>query len=64
MPGVKPFIEASADTRVHDLETDTAGYQRNSKGLTGLVGTSVNLRGTLTGEIAVGYAQRTYEDPR
>jgi hypothetical protein len=63
-PGVKPFIEASADTRVHDLNTDFAGYQRNSKGLAGLIGTSFDLRGTLTGEAAFGYAQRTYEDPR
>ena len=63
-PGVKPFVEVDADTRVHDLESDFYGYERNSKGLTGLVGTSFDLRGTLTGEVALGYAQRTYEDPR
>jgi hypothetical protein len=63
-PGVKPFVEIGSDTRVHDLNTDISGYQRNSKGITGLVGTSFDLRGTLTGEIAFGSAQRTYEDPR
>jgi hypothetical protein len=64
MPGVKPFVEIGANIRVHDLNTDSSGYQRNSKGIAGLVGTSFNLRGTLTGDIAIGYAQRTYEDPR
>ena len=44
-PGVKPFVEVGADTRVHDLETDLSGYQRNSKGLTGKVGTTFDLRG-------------------
>ena len=31
-PGVKPFVEAGGDRRVHDLETDFAGFQRNSIG--------------------------------
>ena len=34
-PGVTPFVEVIADTRVHDLNTDFFGFQRNSKGLTG-----------------------------
>ena len=63
-PGVKPFVEVDADTRVHDLNTDLYGYQRNSRGLTGLLGSTFDLRGTLTGEVAVGYTQRKYEDPR
>jgi hypothetical protein len=63
-PGVKPFVEVDTDTRVHDLNTDSYGYQRNSRGLTGLFGSTFDLRGTLTGEVAVGYTQRTYEDAR
>jgi hypothetical protein len=63
-PGVKPFVEVGADTRVHDLATDLSGYQRDSNGLTGKVGSTFVLRGTLTGEVALGYTQRTYEDPR
>ncbi len=63
-PGVKPFVEVGADTRVHDLNTDISGYQRNSKGLTGLVGTTFELTRQLTGEIAGGYTRRSYEDPR
>ncbi len=63
-PGVKPFVEVGADTRVHDLATDISGYQRNSKGVTGLVGTSFELTRQLTGEIAGGYTERSYQDPR
>ncbi len=60
---MKPFVEVGADTRVHDVDVDFAGYRRNSKGVTGLVGATFN-RGIVTGEIGVGYTQRTYDDPR
>ena len=43
-PGVKPLCRSRAPTRrVHDLNTDFSGYQRNSKGLTGLVGSTFEL---------------------
>ena len=64
LPGVKPYVEASADSRVHDLATDSGGYQRDSKGLTGKVGSTFELARRLTGEIAVGYTRRSYDDPR
>jgi hypothetical protein len=64
LPGVTPFAEVSADTRVHDLETDFSGFQRDSKGLTGKVGSTFKLSHALTGEIALGYTKRTYDDPR
>lgn len=64
MPGVTPFVETSVDTRHHDLDTDINGYQRNSKGIAVRAGSSFNLRGTLTGEISAGYAERTYQDAR
>jgi hypothetical protein len=64
MPGVKPYVEVSADSRVHDLSPDINGFERDSTGLTGKVGSTVNLVRTLTGEIAVGYTQRSYVDPR
>ncbi len=63
-PGVTPFVEVGADTRVHDLNADLAGYQRNSKGLTGKVGSTFELSRFLTGEAAIGYTRRNYEDPR
>jgi hypothetical protein len=64
MPGVKPYAEVSADSRVHDLATDVSGFQRDSKGLTGKVGSTFELARRLSGEIAVGYTQRSYDDPR
>jgi hypothetical protein len=64
MPGVKPYVEVSADSRVHDLATDVDGFQRDSTGLTGKVGSTFELARRLTGEIAVGYTQRNYLDPR
>jgi hypothetical protein len=64
LPGVTPFAEVTADTRVHDLQTDFSGYQRDSKGLTGKVGSTFKLTSLLTGEIALGYTKRTYNDSR
>ena len=63
-PGITPFVEVGADQRVHDLNTDFYGYQRDSKGATGTVGTTFELSRLLTGEIALGYTRRNYEDPR
>ncbi len=64
LPGVKPFVEVTADKRVHDTQFDSNGYMRDSKGLKGLVGTTFELRRWLTGEVAVGYARRSYDDAR
>lgn len=64
LPDVVPFVEVSADTRKHDLKMDAFGYERDSNGVTGKAGTSFKLRGSLTGEAALGYTTRHYEDPR
>ena len=63
-PGLTPFGEMIADSRVHDLNTDFSGYQRNSKGVTGKFGAKFELTRQLTGEAALGYTLRVYEDPR
>jgi hypothetical protein len=63
-PGLKPFGEVAVDTRVHDLNTDFSGYQRNSNGVTGKIGAKFELTRFITGEAALGYTQRVYEDPR
>jgi hypothetical protein len=64
LPGVKPFVEAGVDTRKHDLVVDAFGYERNSRGFTGSVGTSFEMTRVITGEASVGYVRRTYDDPR
>ncbi|MEH2514942.1 hypothetical protein V1279_000515 [Bradyrhizobium sp. AZCC 1610] len=64
MPGLKPFGEIVGNIRSHDLLVDRSGYQRNSSGGNVRAGTSFELSRMLTGEVAVGWAARTYEDPR
>ncbi|WP_275247822.1 outer membrane beta-barrel protein [[Pseudomonas] carboxydohydrogena] len=64
MPGVKPFAEVEGDTRVHDLQFDRNGYQRDSNGAYVKAGTSFEFSRLLTGEIAAGYSWRDYQDPR
>ena len=63
-PGVTPFVEAGIDTRRHDQAIDSSGYQRDSKGLTAFVGSTFELSRLLTGEVAVGYTRRNYDDAR
>jgi hypothetical protein len=62
-PGLKPFVEVQEDTRIHDEQFDRNGLQRDSNGTSAKVGASVDLFGSLTGELAVGYLDRTYKDP-
>ncbi len=64
MPGLKPFGEIEGNVRSHDLLVDRNGYQRNSSGGNVRAGTSFELTRLLTGELAIGWAARTYEDPR
>jgi hypothetical protein len=64
MPGLKPFVEGQADTRIHDTATDRYTYQRDSNGGYVKGGTSFELTRLLTGEASIGYAARTYADPR
>ena len=63
-PGVVPYVELDVDTRRHDLNTDFFGFQRDSNGVTGLVGSTFKLTNLLTGDLGVGYETRSYEDPR
>lgn len=63
-PGVMPFVEVGGDQRVHDLSVDFSGFRRDSKGWIGMVGSTFELSRLLTGDIAIGYTQRDYEDSR
>ena len=62
-PGFKPFVEIDADGRIHDEQFDRNGLQRDSTGLAGKAGAAIDLFGSLTGEMAFGYMERTYKDP-
>ena len=63
-PAIKPFAEIEGDTRVHDLAIDRNGFARNSNGGYARAGTSFEFSRLLTGEISVGFAERSYVDPR
>jgi hypothetical protein len=62
-PGIKPFVEAGADTRVHDLQFDRNGEDRDSNGQYAKIGSTFEITRKLTGEAAVGYLTRQYKDP-
>jgi hypothetical protein len=62
-PGLRPFVEIGADTRVHDLAFDRSGERRDSNGIDAKVGTTFEFTRKLTGEVAVGYLTRGYKDP-
>src|SRR6185437_534741 len=55
LPGLKPFVEAEGDTRVHDLQFDRSGYERDSSSGYAKAGTSFEFTRLLTGELAVGW---------
>ena len=61
-PGLKPFVEVAADRRIHDQEFDMNGFDRDLKGASVSVGSAFNLFGSLTGEMAMGYVERQYQD--
>ncbi|HVL73307.1 MAG TPA: outer membrane beta-barrel protein [Beijerinckiaceae bacterium] len=63
-PGVSPFVEALADTRVHDERIDRSGFRRDSDGFGARVGSTFEITRTLTGEASAGFQRRRYEDPR
>jgi hypothetical protein len=62
-PGLKPFVEVQEDQRVHDDRLDFNGQLRDSIGTSVKAGATLDLFSSLTGEIALGYIHRTYEDP-
>ncbi len=61
--GLAPFVELQEDERIHDEEFDSNKLQRDSTGTTVKVGSAVDLFGSLTGAMAIGYAERSYKDP-
>lgn len=62
-PDFSPFIDILGDTRVYDLRRDQNGIQRDSDGISVLLGASFGLLRTLTGEISAGIQHREYVDP-
>ncbi|MBA4334487.1 MAG: hypothetical protein C0420_06005, partial [Methylobacterium sp.] len=63
-PGFRPFVQGEVDTRDFDQAIDSSGYRRSSNGLTGRIGSTVEISRQLTGEVSVGYQDRKYDDAR
>jgi hypothetical protein len=63
MPGLKPFVEVTADTREHDVTIDRFGLDRDSTGWTAKGGSTFQFSRLLTGEASIGWIQRKYKDP-
>lgn len=63
-PGLAPFAEATADTRVYDQRIDNAGFRRDSDGVTVRAGSTFEITRLITGEASAGLQSRQYDDPR
>jgi hypothetical protein len=62
-PGITPFAEGGIDRRIHDLQYDFNGIQRDSDGKLIRAGSTFELTRHLVGEASIGYLQRDYKDP-
>ncbi len=63
-PALRPFVEVQGDSRVHDARMDRFGFLRDSNGGYIKVGSTFELTRLISGEAAIGYTTRAYEDPR
>jgi hypothetical protein len=63
-PGVIPFVEINADLRHHDLAVDNSGFERDSQGGAARIGSTFELSRILAGQLAFGFLERSYADPR
>ncbi|QGM47906.1 outer membrane beta-barrel protein [Methylocystis heyeri] len=63
-PALKPFAEATYDTRIHDAYRDPWGYARDSDGVAARAGAEIKISDLLRGESSGGYAERSYKDIR
>lgn len=63
-PGLIPYIQLRGDDRIYDSYDAIDGFARNSTGIIGKVGSTFELGRLITGDIGVGYADRTYVDQR
>ena len=63
-PGLVPFVDTTVDTRKHDDFVDLYGFARDSTGVQARAGSTFEVTRLVTGDVALGYADRHYVDPR
>jgi hypothetical protein len=61
-PELSPFVDVSVDRRVHDLPVDFNGFRRDSTGTAVEGGVTFGFTDKLTGDAAIGYLVRQYQD--
>jgi len=57
-----PFVDVAVDRRVHELPVDMLGFRRDSTGTAVEGGVTFALTDKLTGDAAIGYLVRQYQD--
>jgi hypothetical protein len=60
---LKPYAEIAYAPRLHDQSIDRNGQRRDSQGLTGTIGVTLNDGPIWEGDIALAYLVRGYADP-
>ncbi len=64
-PGFIPYVDVTGDERLYDSLFDSSGFIRSSTGMAGKIGTTFDVtRDVLSGDLAAGYTERHYDDPR
>ncbi len=63
-PALIPYVDVLGDRRSYDHSADVYGFARSSNGVAEKLGAKLEFTRLLTGDVAVGYANRVYVDPR
>jgi hypothetical protein len=61
-PRLQPFVSAAYSLRRHKQEIDDNGLRRDSDGVELEAGVEIEVSSVLSGELAVGYVHRDFED--
>jgi hypothetical protein len=61
-PEISPFVDVAIDRRIHNLPVDFNGFRRDSTGTAVEGGVTFAVADRLTGDLAIGYLVRQYQD--
>jgi hypothetical protein len=61
-PEISPFVDVAIDRRIHNQPVDIDGFRRDSTGTAVETGVTFAMADKLTGDVAIGYLVRQYQD--
>ena len=61
-PEISPFVDVAIDRRIHNQAIDIDGFRRDSVGTAVETGVTFAIADKLTGDVAIGYLVRQYQD--